>query len=140
MDRVSASPAAAVSAPAFSMIEVEQEPTPAAEAAEVALLESLPDTVAGKSTPTEQHWAPTLKSAAEPIAASNAGQGAAAAPALAKTPEIKTAAPMASQVGSGPAGLQHGRLGGAGGRVEFGPLHAIGPDRGALWETAEAPA
>ena len=97
----------AISAPvapgaSFAMIEVEQEATPATEAAEVALLESMPDTVASKPLVSEPMWAPTLKCAAEPIAASNAGStaghGAAAAPALAKVSlEIKTAAPLATQ-------------------------------------------
>jgi TonB family protein len=93
-----ATPAPVAPAASFAMIEVEQEATPATEAAEAALLESMPDTVTGKSLASEQKWAPTLKSAAEPIAASTGGHAAAAAPALAKVSlEIKTAAPMATQ-------------------------------------------
>ncbi len=93
-----ASPAAMAPAASFSMIEVEQEAIPATEAAEVALLESMPNTVAGKASLAEPMWAPKLKTAAEPIAASTAGHAAAAAPALAKVSlEIRTAAPMATQ-------------------------------------------
>jgi len=98
MPAAHATPVPVAPATSFAMIEVEQEATPATEAAEVALLESMPDTVAGKSVASEQKWAPTLKSAAEPIAASTGGHAAAAAPALAKVSlEIKTAAPMATQ-------------------------------------------
>ena len=85
----------------FSMIEVENEPTPAAEAAEVAVLESLPDPVAGKHLSTTTASAPEFKSSAEPIAASTAtssgGQGAAVAMAPIKPAvELKTAAPLAT--------------------------------------------
>jgi TonB family protein len=85
----------------FSMIEVENEPSPAAEAAEVAVLESLPDPVAGKHLSTTTTSAPEFKSSAEPIAASTAtsfgGQGAAVAMAPIKPAvELKTAAPLAT--------------------------------------------
>ncbi|PYV67018.1 MAG: hypothetical protein DMG96_40605, partial [Acidobacteria bacterium] len=67
----------------FSSLEVEQEPTPALEPAEVALLESMTAATGTRPTSVEQTWAPTLKSSAEPIAASTASQaGAAVAPAL----------------------------------------------------------
>jgi TonB family protein len=86
----------------FSMIEVENEPTPTAEAAEVAVLESLPDAVAGKHASAVAISTPELKSSAEPIAASTvAGSGGQAA-AVAMAPikpavELKTAAPLATQ-------------------------------------------
>ena len=90
-------PVVAASAPAapFAALEVEQDPTPAPEASEIALLESMP--VDGKPAPAaEPMWAPKSQAALEPIAASPGGQAAAAAPALAKTPELKLsgAAPM----------------------------------------------
>src|SRR5213078_2663707 len=67
----------------FSSLEVEQEPTPAPEPAEVALLESMIDATGTRPTRVKQTWAPTLKSNAEPIAASTSSQaGAAVAPAL----------------------------------------------------------
>ncbi len=83
----------------FSSLEVEQEPTPAPEPAEVALLESMIDATGTKPTSAEQTWAPTLKSSAEPIAASTATQaGAAVAPALEKPVlELRSAPPLASQ-------------------------------------------
>ena len=83
----------------FSSLEVEEEPAPAPEAAEAALLESMQNPMGAKPASTEQTWAPTLKRPAEPIAASTtAGAGAAVAPALEKpTVEIKPAAPLASQ-------------------------------------------
>ncbi len=87
-------PQAPVPAAPFTALEVEQEPTPAPEASEVALLESIP--VNGKpAAAAEPMWAPKGQ-AAEPIAASTGGQAAAAAPALAKTPELKLsgASPM----------------------------------------------
>src|SRR5258708_10374158 len=76
--------ATAASADSFSMLEVEREPVPAPEAAEVALLESMHDPNGAKSS--EQNWAPRAMSSAEPIAASTSGHsaGAAAAPALEK--------------------------------------------------------
>src|SRR5438309_2804702 len=83
----------------FSSLEVEQEPTPAPEPAEVALLESMTDATGTRPTGVEQTWAPTLKSSAEPIAASTASQaGAAVAPALEKPVlELRSAPPLASQ-------------------------------------------
>jgi periplasmic protein TonB len=83
----------------FSSLEVEEEPAPAPEAAEAALLESMQNPMGAKPASTEQTWAPTLKRPAEPIAASTtAGAGAAVAPALEKpTVEIRPAAPLASQ-------------------------------------------
>jgi TonB family protein len=91
------SPPAAASAAPFSALELEQEPTPAPEPSEVAVLESL--SIDGKHAPSsEPMWAPRSQ-AAEPIAASTGGQGAAAAPALAKTQELKLsgASPMVTQ-------------------------------------------
>lgn len=81
----------------FSALEVEKETVPAAEAAEAAVLESLPDPIK-PTAPVAQTFAPAMRNSAEPIAASTAGHsGAAAAPALAKVPlEIKPAPPMAS--------------------------------------------
>jgi periplasmic protein TonB len=83
----------------FSSLEVEQEPTPAPEPAEVALLESMTNATGTRPTSVEQTWAPTLKSGAEPIAASTASQaGAAVAPALEKpVVELRSAPPLASQ-------------------------------------------
>src|SRR5437879_10689325 len=82
----------------FAMIEVEQDPTPAPEAAEAAVLESIPDPMAAKPSIAEQTWQPALKSSAEPIAASTAGQAAAVALAPVKpAPELKTAPPLATQ-------------------------------------------
>jgi protein TonB len=84
----------------FSSLELEEEPVPTAEAAEVAVLESLPNAIK-PATPSEPTWAPSLTSSAEPIAASPAksgGTAAAAAPALIpRVVEIKTAPPLASQ-------------------------------------------
>ena len=88
-------PQGPASAVPFSALELEQEPTPAPEPSEVAVLESLP--VDGKpAAAAEPMWAPRSQAAAEPIAASTGGQAAAAAPALAKTPELKLsgASPM----------------------------------------------
>jgi TonB family protein len=91
---VPAAPAVTSLAKPFSALELEKEPTPAPEAAEVAVLESLRDPV----KPHEQTWAPALKSFAQPVAPGMTGQAAAAAPALAKpTIEIKTAPPLATQ-------------------------------------------
>ncbi len=82
----------------FGMIEVEQEPTPAPEAAEAAVLESIPDPMTARPSIAEQTWQPALKSCAEPIAASTAGQAAAVALAPVKpAPELKTAPPLATQ-------------------------------------------
>jgi TonB family protein len=72
----------------FAALELEQEPTPAPEPSEVALLESMP--VDGRPAPApEPMWAPRSQGEAEPIAASTGGAAAAAAPALAKIPELK---------------------------------------------------
>jgi TonB family protein len=65
----------------FSALELEAEPMPAPEAAEVAVLESLPD-ITGKSA--KESFVPTLKTEPEPIAASTSGLAAAVAPALEK--------------------------------------------------------
>jgi periplasmic protein TonB len=96
------SPPARVSAPSpqpeapFSAFQVEADPTPAPEAAEVALLESLPD-VAGKLAPSSMPTASNIE--AVPVAASTSSQAAAAvAPALEKAPLLgstsASAAPM----------------------------------------------
>jgi protein TonB len=70
----------------FSALEVESDPAPATEAAEVAVLESLPE-LAGNPT---QHSLPSMShTQAEPIAAGTSGQGAAVAPALDKPPAIE---------------------------------------------------
>jgi len=94
-----AQPATVATNAPFSSLEVEQEPTPAPEPAEVALLESMENLTGAKATQVEQAWAPTLKSSAEPIAASTASQaGAAVAPALEKPVlELRSAPPLASQ-------------------------------------------
>ena len=83
----------------FSSLQVEDEPAPVPEAAEAALLESMPDPSGAKPVTAEQIWAPKLKGSAEPIAASTtSAAGAAVAPALEKPAvEIKPAAPLASQ-------------------------------------------
>jgi len=82
----------------FAMIEVEREPTPAPEAAEAAVLESIPDPMAAKPSIAQQTWQPVLKSSAEPIAASTGGQAAAVALAPVKPAlELKTAPPLATQ-------------------------------------------
>jgi TonB family protein len=83
----------------FSSLEVDHEPTPAPEPAEVALLESMENLTSAKAAQVEQAWAPTLKSSAEPIAASTASQaGTAVAPALEKPVlELRSAPPLASQ-------------------------------------------
>jgi TonB family protein len=92
-----AAPAATSLAKPFSALELEKEPTPAPEPAEVAVLESLRDPVK-PSTSREQPWPDAVKGFARPIAAGITGQAAAAAPALAKpTIEIKTAPPLATQ-------------------------------------------
>jgi protein TonB len=90
-------PAPVAESSPFSALELEKETVPAAEAAEAAVLESLPDPIK-PAAPVAQTFAPTIKNSAEPIAASTSGHsGAAAAPALAKVPlEIKPAPPMAS--------------------------------------------
>ena len=83
------SSASAPAAP-FAALELEQDPTPAPEATEVALLESMPDLIDGKPAPAvEPMWAPKSQAQAEPIAASTAGQATAAAPALAKSAELR---------------------------------------------------
>ena len=93
-------PPAPASAAPFSALELEPEPTPAPEPSEVAVLESLPDPIDGKSAPAaEPMWAPRSQGQAEPIAASTGGHAAAAAPALAKPVELKLtgASPMVTQ-------------------------------------------
>jgi TonB family protein len=70
----------------FSALEVESDPAPTAEAAEVAVLESLPE-FAG--SPTRRSLPSMLPTQAEPIAAGTSGQGAAVAPALAKDAAIE---------------------------------------------------
>ena len=82
-------PAPAASAP-FAALELEQDPTPAPEPSEVALLESMPDPIDGKPA-AEPMWAPKAQGQAEPIAASTGGQAAAVAPALDKPAELKLA-------------------------------------------------
>jgi protein TonB len=80
-----AAPSAKAEAP-FSALEVESDPAPATEAAEVAVLESLPE-LAGNPT---RHSLPSMShTQAEPIAAGTSGQGAAVAPALAKDAAIE---------------------------------------------------
>jgi TonB family protein len=71
----------------YSGLEVDPEPTPAPEPSEVALLESMP--VNGKPAVAESTWAPRAQAAAEPIAASTAGQATGVAPALAKAREMR---------------------------------------------------
>ena len=89
-------PTAMSAAKPFSAFEFEKEPTPAPEAAEVAVLESLRDPVKPLAS-HEQPWPDALKRSAPSIAAGT-GQATAAAPALAKpTIEIKTAPPLATQ-------------------------------------------
>jgi len=93
-----AQPAATAPDTPFSSLEVEQEPAPAPEPAEVALLESMPDPTGTKSVAPEQTWTPSLKASAEPIAASTSSQaGAAVAPALEKPlVAIRSATPLAT--------------------------------------------
>lgn len=79
----------------YAGLETEPEPTPAPEPSEVALLESMP--MNGKPAQVgESAWAPRAQAAAEPIAASTAGHGAAVAPAKAKAGELRLsgASPM----------------------------------------------
>jgi TonB family protein len=66
----------------FSSIEAEPERTPEPEAADVAVLASLPE-LAGNATSHSSTASATTE--AEPIAAGTSGQAAAAAPALEKT-------------------------------------------------------
>jgi periplasmic protein TonB len=80
-----AAPSANAEAP-FSALEVESDPAPATEAAEVAVLESLPE-LAGN--PTRHSLPSMLHTQAQPIAAGTSGQGAAVAPALAKDAAIE---------------------------------------------------
>jgi TonB family protein len=90
-------PTATSAAKPFSALELEKEPTPAPEPAEVAVLGSLRDPVKPLAS-HEQPWPDALKRSAQPVAAGMAGQATAAAPALAKpTIEIKTAPPLATQ-------------------------------------------
>jgi TonB family protein len=80
--------AAAATVP-YSSLEVEKDPTPEPEAADLAVLESLPKVVDKRAA---NPVVPSLTSAPEPIAASTAGSAAAAAaPALEKKPELKLA-------------------------------------------------
>ena len=65
----------------FSALEVEADPTPQPEAAEAAVLESLPE-LSGKLLAHSASTPPHIE--AEPIAGGAAGAAAAAAPALAK--------------------------------------------------------
>jgi len=95
-------PAAPGAAPAesFAALEREHEPTPAPEASEVALLESMPDMTGVKpAAAAEPMWAPRSQGQAEPIAASTGGHAAAAAPALEKPVEFRLAgaSPMVTQ-------------------------------------------
>jgi TonB family protein len=95
-----ANPPVPASAAQFAALELEKEPTPTPEPSEVALLESMPNPIDGKSAPAaEPMWAPRSQGQAEPIAASTGGHAAAAAPALIKTTELKLAgtAPMVTQ-------------------------------------------
>ncbi len=92
-------PGAAPAAP-FAALEQEHEPTPAPEASEVALLESMPDMTGVKpAAAAEPMWAPRSQGQAEPIAASTGGHAAAAAPALEKPVESRLAGapPMVTQ-------------------------------------------
>jgi TonB family protein len=92
-------PGAAPAAP-FAALEQEHEPTPAPEASEVALLESMPDMTGVKpAAAAEPRWAPRSQGQAEPIAASTGGHAAAAAPALEKPVEFRLAGapPMVTQ-------------------------------------------
>src|SRR5262249_28202861 len=56
-----AQPATTASDAPFSSLEVEEETAPAPEAAEAALLESMPDPSGAKSAAVEKTWTPTLK-------------------------------------------------------------------------------
>jgi len=78
-------PAAKPEAP-FSSIEVEADPVPAAEAAEAAVLESLPELSPNAARQTLPYESATV---AEPIAAGGSGPGAAVAPALEKPAAIE---------------------------------------------------
>jgi protein TonB len=93
---VSPEPHIAAAAVPYEGLEVENDPTPEAEAADLAVLESMPKVV-GK-TASEPTIA-ALAAPPQPIAASTAGHGAAAAaaPALEKKPaemKLAGAAPM----------------------------------------------
>jgi len=96
------SPAAPIQSPPpkadapFSALEVESDPVPAAEASEIAVLESLPD-IGGRAAPSLT--TPALRTAAESILATTSGSAAAVAPALEKVPQLglssaTSAAPM----------------------------------------------
>jgi len=69
----------------FSALEVEPEPLPETEAAEVAVLESLPQL---PDTATEQSGISVARAEAQPIAAGNSGHAAAVAPALEKSEPV----------------------------------------------------
>jgi periplasmic protein TonB len=93
-------PSPAASAAGFSLLETEQEPTPAPEPTEVAFLESMPDPSAGKPAIAEASQMSALPNSAEPIAASTAGAGAGAAAAPARSKpgaELKFSPPLATQ-------------------------------------------
>jgi len=69
----------------FSALEVEPEPLPETEAAEAAVLESLPQL---PSAATEQSGTSVARAEAQPIAAGTSGHAAAVAPAKRKRSEI----------------------------------------------------
>jgi TonB family protein len=69
----------------FSALEVEPEPQPETEAAEVAVLESLPQL---PSAATEQSGISVARAEAQPIAAGTSGHAAAVAPALEKSEPV----------------------------------------------------
>jgi len=69
----------------FSALEVEPESLPETEAAEVAVLESLPQL---PGSTTEQSGISVARPEAQPIAAGNSGQAAAVAPALEKSEPV----------------------------------------------------
>jgi len=97
--KTASAPGAAPATP-FAALEQEHEPTPAPEASEVALLESMPDMTGVKpAAAAEPMWAPRSQGQAEPIAASTGGHAAAAAPALEKPVEFRLAGapPMVTQ-------------------------------------------
>ena len=69
----------------FKAFEAEPEPTPEPEAADVAVLESLPG-LSGQSSP--QSLPAPVRTDAQPIAAGTSGQAAAVAPALEKADSV----------------------------------------------------
>jgi protein TonB len=91
---VSPEPHIAAAAVPYAGLEVENDPIPEPEAADLAMLESMPKVI-GKTA--SEPTITALAAPPQPIAASTAGYGAAAAPALEKKPaELKLAgaAPM----------------------------------------------